>query len=79
MPERKPHPDNELIDRVTEGPTPSQGGSQGGNIARDVGKRADLESAVEGEDSGITRVRKSDKVDDGDEPTLPDRFGTKSE
>lgn len=78
MTKRQPDADNDLIDRLTENPTPGQSGSEGGNLARDVGKRADLESAVEG-DSGITRVRKGDKADDGDEPTLPNRNGTSDE
>ena len=75
MTDRQRDNDNDLIDDLTARPTPEQSGSSGGNLARDVGKRADLESAVEGEDAGISRVRKSDKPDDGDEPTLPDRFG----
>lgn len=75
MTDRQRDDDNELVDDLTSRPTPDQGGSSGGSLARDVGKRADLESAVEGEDAGISRVRKSDKPDAGDEPTLPNRFG----
>ena len=54
MTERKPHPDNELIDELQEdGPTPSQGGSAGGQVNRDVGSRTDLHKAVR--DTGMER------------------------
>ncbi|MEX0342776.1 MAG: hypothetical protein AB3N06_09320 [Erythrobacter sp.] len=42
MPERQSrHPDNELIDEITEGATPSQQGSVGGEVNRRVGKRGE--------------------------------------
>jgi hypothetical protein len=42
MPERQSrHPDNELIDEITEGATPSQQGSAGGEVNRRVGKRGE--------------------------------------
>lgn len=41
------HPDNELIDELTEGETPSQQGSSGGNVNRDVGKRGELNRATD--------------------------------
>lgn len=54
MTERKPHPDNELIDELQEdGPAPSQGGSSGGDVARTVGSRAELHTTVR--DTGMER------------------------
>ncbi len=47
MTKRDPHPDNELIDRLQEeGGAPSQGGSAGGQLARDVGTRAELHNTA---------------------------------
>lgn len=47
MTERKLHPDNKLIDAMSENPTPSQGSSSGGNIHRHVGTRSELERATD--------------------------------
>ncbi|KHK92885.1 hypothetical protein [Novosphingobium malaysiense] len=53
MPQRQSrHPDNELIDSMAE--APSQQSSSGGNVARDVGKRAEEQSLKQGE--GVERV-----------------------
>ena len=42
MPERQSrHPDNELIDRMTEDETPDQQGSAGGDVNTRVGARAE--------------------------------------
>ncbi len=42
MPERQSrHPDNEMIDEMTENPTPSHQGSAGGEVNRRVGKRGE--------------------------------------
>ena len=42
MTERKPHPDNALIDELQEdGAAPSQGGTAGGNLQRDIGARSE--------------------------------------
>ena len=50
MPERQSrHPDNELIDEMTEGKTPSQGSSSGGEVNRQVGKRGELNRATDPE------------------------------
>jgi len=47
MTERKPHPDNALIDELEEdGPAPSQGGRSGGSVNRDVGTRSELRNTV---------------------------------
>jgi hypothetical protein len=54
MTERKPHPDNEMIDQMEqESIEPTQQGSSGGNISRTVGSRAELhraEGQLEGEE-----------------------------
>ncbi len=48
MPKRQSmHPDNELIDRLTEHSTPSQQSSSGGNVNRLVGKRGELHRATD--------------------------------
>jgi hypothetical protein len=53
------HPDNDLIDsRRTE--TPGQSGSAGGNLQRDVGKRAE-EHHVRDEDPRVERLHKADE------------------
>ena len=50
MPERQSrHPDNELIDGLTQNPTPSQQSSSGGNVSTRVGSRAELARATEPE------------------------------
>lgn len=49
MTDRNPHPDNELIDELTEGATPSQSSSSGGEVNRNVGKRAELNRATDPE------------------------------
>jgi hypothetical protein len=46
MTNRKPHPDNALIDELTEEQTPGQGGSSGGGVNRDVGTRAEMHNTV---------------------------------
>ena len=46
MTERKPHPDNELIDRMQEESIPTaQQSRSGGDVARRVGTRAELHEA----------------------------------
>ena len=46
MPERDPHPDNDLIDRAQEDSVPTaQADSSGGNVNRTVGTRAELNEA----------------------------------
>ena len=48
MPERQSrHPDNELIDRMTEDETPDQQGSAGGDVNPRVGARADVNRATD--------------------------------
>ena len=73
MPERQSrHPDNELIDEMTEHPTPSQSGSSGGQVNRDVGKRGELNRATDpdnrepeiGSDNPAQDARKGPKTMD---------------
>lgn len=48
MPDRQSmHPDNDLIDAMTQDPTPSQQSSAGGAVNRDVGKRGELNRATD--------------------------------
>ncbi|GMM92859.1 hypothetical protein [Qipengyuania sp. MTN3-11] len=48
MPERQSrHPDNDLIDAMTENATPSQQSSSGGEVNRRVGKRGELNRATD--------------------------------
>jgi len=70
---REPHADNDLID--DDLPTPSQGGSSGGDLQREIGS-IDEESTATGADPQPTSVQKGQKPRDGDEPNLPNRDGT---
>lgn len=70
---RDPHADNELID--DDLPTPSQGGSSGGRIEREIGA-LDEEKTATGAGPHPTSVKKGQKPDGGDEPTLPNRTQT---
>jgi len=72
MTDRPRDNDNDLIDELTDLPTPSQGGASGGDLAREIAQRDEFASA-EGEDPHITRVQKGDKPRQGDSPTLPNR------
>ena len=48
MPERQSrHPDNDLIDRVTDEPTPDQQGRAEGDVNRRVGARDELNRATD--------------------------------
>ncbi|QZD94984.1 hypothetical protein [Qipengyuania gelatinilytica] len=48
MPERQSmHPDNDLIDELTEYHTPSQQSSSGGEVNRQVGSRGELNRAFD--------------------------------
>ena len=55
----------DMIDDNIE--TPDQQGRSGGNLARDVGTRAALDKATEQARQGVTRVRKSDEIDPGED------------
>lgn len=48
MPERKNrHPDNDLIDRMQDGDTPSQGSRSGGEVNTRVGTRDEINRATD--------------------------------
>ena len=78
MTDRTRDNDNALIDELTELPTPSQGGTSGGDLAREIGQRDEAQSA-EDDDPSVTRVQKGDKPRQGDAPTLPNRNETSDE
>ena len=54
--------------------TPSQGGSSGGDLQREIGS-LDEEKAATGGDPQPASVHKSQKPRGGDEPNLPNRDG----
>ena len=70
-----PRPDNddELI-VIGDLETPSQGGSTGGDIQREIGS-LDEEKTATGADPQPTSIHKGQKPRDGDEPNLPNRDG----
>jgi len=71
---RHPHADNDLLE--DDLPTPSQGGTSGGRIEREIGA-IDEEATATGADPQPTSVHKGMKPDDGDEPNLPNREQTR--
>ena len=84
MPERDPHSDNDLIDEMEEsaGGATAQNDRSGGNLARDIGTRAEQRTAEDhltGDE--VERAKGSDNPDQdelkGDKtigamPTTPD-------
>ena len=73
---RDPHADNDVIDAATDLPTPSQGGSSGGDMQREIGA-LDEEATATGADPQPTQVRKSHKPRAGDQTNLPNRTQTR--
>ena len=71
---RDAHSDNALIDDNL--PTPSEGGSSGGNMQREIGAMDD-EKVATGADPQPTSVHKGQKPRGGDEPNLPNRTQTR--
>ncbi len=69
---RDPHSDADLID--DDLPVPSQSGSSGGGLQREIGSTDDEQTAT-GADPQPTSVHKSQKPRGGDEPNLPNRTG----
>ena len=63
------------LDRDQEPPTPTQGGSSGGDMQREIGA-LDEEKAATGADPQPTSVHKGMKPRSGDEPNLPNRQRT---
>jgi len=72
---RDPHADNDLID--DDLPTPSQSGSSGGEMQRQIGA-VDEKKTATGADPHPTSVKKGYKPEGGDEPNLPNREQTRS-
>ena len=70
---RDPHADNDLME--DDLPVPSQGGSSGGGLQREIGS-LDEEATATGADPQPTSVQKGQKPRDGDEPNLPNRQQT---
>jgi hypothetical protein len=68
--DRDPRSDTDLIEN--EPPTPSQSGSSGGDMQREIGS-IDEEKTATGADAQPTSVHKGMKPEGGDEPNLPDR------
>ena len=64
------HDDSDLIDSMED--APNQGGTAGGRLQRDIATQAEEEHLIDGK-TDVTRVRKEDKPEQGDEPTLPNR------
>ena len=71
---RNPHADNDLIENDL--PTPSQSGSSGGGIQREIGA-LDEEKAGAGADPQPTSVHKGQKPHDGADAHLPNRQQTR--
>lgn len=71
---REPHADNDIL--ADEPPTPSQGGSSGGEMQREIGS-IDEEKAATGADPQPTSVHKGQKPHGGDAPNLPNRQQTR--
>jgi hypothetical protein len=69
---RDPHADNDVIDEAVDLPTPSQGGSSGGDMQREIGA-LDEEKLATGADPQPTSVHKGQKPRDGAHPHLPNR------
>jgi hypothetical protein len=73
---RDPHADNDVIDETADLPTPSQSGSSGGGMQREIGA-LDEEKTATGADPHPTSVHKGQKPHGGDEPNLPNRTQTR--
>ena len=65
MTDRTRDNDNDLIDELTDLPTPSQGSASGGDLAREIGQR-DEDKTATGESDQLTQVNKGDKPAEGD-------------
>jgi hypothetical protein len=74
MTERKPHPDNELIDQMQQDSMPTaQGSTSGGNVARTVGSRAELHAA-----EGRLEGEEVERATGRDNPEQNERMGDKA-
>jgi hypothetical protein len=74
MTDRKPHPDNELIDQMQQDSVPTaQSSSAGGNVARTVGTRAELHKA-----QGQLEGEEVERATGRDNPEQNERMGAKA-
>ena len=74
MTERKPHPDNDLIDQMQQDSMPTaQGSTSGGNVARSVGTRAELQQA-----EGTLVGEEVERATGSDNPEQNERMGDKA-
>ena len=73
-PKRDPHSDHDLLEEDL--PVPSQGGSAGGGMQREIGA-LDEQATATGADPQPTSVHKGLKPRSGDEPNLPNREQTR--
>jgi hypothetical protein len=72
------HADNDIIDIPDDERTPSQSGSSGGDMQREIGAM-DEEATATGADPQPTSVHKGMKPRSGDAPNLPNRQQTRGE
>jgi hypothetical protein len=61
--------DKTITETLEDGP--AFGGSEGGNLQRDIGARGELKEEV-GDGDGVTRVRDSDKPEQANLPRFND-------
>ena len=74
MTERKPHPDNAMIDQAEQVSVPTaQVDRSGGNVARTVGTRAELHEA-----EGQLQGEEVERATGRDNPEQDDRMGDKA-
>ena len=74
MTNRKPHPDNELIDQMEQDSLPTaQSSSSGGDVARTVGSRAELHAA-----EGQLEGEEVERATGSDNPAQNERKGDKT-
>jgi len=64
------HDDRDIIEDME--PAPSQGGTIGGTLQRDIASRAE-EKRTTGDPPGVTRVRDKDKPEEADLPRFNER------
>jgi hypothetical protein len=76
MTDRKPDPHDDAALIEEEPSTPSQSGSSGGGMQREIGS-LDEEKTATGADPQPTSVHKGQKPRGGDEPNLPNRQQTR--
>jgi hypothetical protein len=74
MTERKPHPDNKMIDQTAQDSVPTaQSSSAGGDVARTVGSRAELHAA-----EGQLEGQEVERATGSDNPAQNERKGDKT-